>query len=62
MRFLSGLQNEGVVFGQRERVGNEIVDLRMAEANGRLHLAWRLLLAQDVGDVVCLSRPPYLES
>lgn len=46
------MQNEGVVFGQRERVGSEIVEFRLAQANRRLHLARRLLLAQNVGDIV----------
>ena len=46
------MQDEGVVFSQRERVGGEVIQLRLAEANRRLHLARRLLLAQNVGDVV----------
>jgi len=46
------LQNEGVVSSQRERVGGEVVQLWLAEANWRLHLAPRILLAQNVSDVM----------
>jgi hypothetical protein len=46
------LQNERVVFGQRERVGGEIVELRLAKANRRLHLTGRSLLTQNVGHVI----------
>ena len=37
---------------QRERVGGEVIQLRLAETNRRLHLAPRILLAQNVGDVI----------
>ena len=52
MSFLSGFENEGIVSSQRERIGGEFVQLRLAEANRRLHLPPRLLLAQNVGDVI----------
>ena len=46
------MQNEGVVSSQRERVGGEVIQLRLAETNWRLHLAPRILLAQNVSDVI----------
>jgi len=46
------LQNEGVISSQREWVGGEVIQLRLAEANWRLHLASRILLAQNVSDVI----------
>ena len=46
------MQNEGVVSRQRERVGSKVIQLRLAEANRRLHLAPRILLAQNVRDVI----------
>jgi hypothetical protein len=46
------LENEGIVSSQRERVGSEVIQLRLAEANRRLHLASRILLAQNVRDVI----------
>jgi hypothetical protein len=52
MRFLSGLQNEGIVFSQRKRVGGEFVQFQLPEADRRLHLAPCLHLAQNVGNVV----------
>ena len=50
--FLSGMKNEGVVFGQRERVGDEFVQRRIFEAKGRLNFAALLLLTEDVAEVI----------
>src|SRR5579863_1010202 len=50
--FLSGFENEGVVFQQRDRVGGEFVEQRIAQPERRLRTARRSLLAQDVGNVV----------
>jgi len=52
MRFLSRLQNESIVFSQGERVRGEFVQLGPAQAHRRLHITSRLLLAQNVGDVI----------
>ena len=52
MRFLSGLQDEGIVFSQRERVRGEFIQFGLTQADGRLHVTARLLLAQNVGNVV----------
>ena len=52
MSFLSGLQNESVVFSQRERVSGEFIQFRSAETNRRLHLAPPPLLEQNVSDVI----------
>jgi hypothetical protein len=49
---LSGTENEGVIFGQRKRIGGELVQRRIAELKRRLHLAALLLLRQDIGDIV----------
>src|SRR5712692_2709035 len=50
--FLLGLQNEGVVCEQRQRIGDQFVQQRVAEPERRLFAAGALLLPQDVGDVV----------
>src|ERR1035437_4168195 len=50
--FLFGLQNEGVVSQQRQRVGGEFVQPRIAEAKRWLFAAWALLLPQNVGNVI----------
>ena len=50
--FLSGFENEGVVFQQRDRVGGEFVEQRIAQPERRLRTSRRPLLAQDVGDVI----------
>lgn len=47
-----GLQNEGVVGEQRQRIGDQFVQPRVAESEGRLFPARALLLPQNVGDVV----------
>jgi hypothetical protein len=46
------LQDEGVISSQREWVGGEVVQLRLTEANRWLYLAPRILLAENVGDVI----------
>ncbi len=50
--FLSGLENKGVIFQQRDRVGDEFVEQRIAQPERWLRTAWRSLLTQDVGDVI----------
>ena len=47
-----GFKNEGVISQQRERVGDEFIQPRIAEAKRWLFAAWRLLLPQNVGDVI----------
>ena len=46
------MKNESVVFGQRERIGGELVEGRIAQAEGRLCFPAHLLLAENVGDVI----------
>lgn len=46
------MKDEGVIFGERERVGCERVEFRMFQTQGRLNVAASLPLAKDVGDVV----------
>src|SRR5271165_2851817 len=50
--FLSGFKNESVVGQQRQRIGRQFVQPRIAETKGRLRPARRLLLAEDVGHIV----------
>ena len=50
--FLSGFEDEGVVFQQGDWIGGQFVEQRVAEPQGWLRTARRLLLAQDVGDIV----------
>src|SRR5450631_3017877 len=45
--FLSGFKNESVVDQQRQRVGRQFVQPRIAKTKGRLRPAWCLLLAED---------------
>jgi len=52
MGFLSGSKNESVVFGQRERVGGELVQRRVFEEERRLYLAALLLLTENVADII----------
>jgi len=52
MGLLSGTKNESVVLGQRERIGDEFVQRRVSEADGRLHFAALLPLAKNVADVI----------
>src|SRR5262250_2345342 len=49
--FLSGRKDEGVIFKQRQRIGGEFVEPRIAQHQRRLRTARRLLLPKDVGDV-----------
>jgi hypothetical protein len=49
---LSGTKNESVVFGQRQRVGGQLVQRGIAQLERRLHIAPLLLLAEDVGDLI----------
>src|SRR5271165_1109555 len=55
--FLSGFKNEGVVFQQRDRVCNKLVEQRIAKPERWLWSARRSLLAQDIGDIVGAERP-----
>src|ERR1017187_3760304 len=50
--FLSGFKNEGVVFQQRDGIGDEFVEERVAQPKRWLWSARRSLLAQDVRDIV----------
>src|SRR6202167_6414046 len=50
--FLSGFENEGVIFQQRDRGGGEFVEQRIAQPERRLRAARASLLAQDVGNIV----------
>src|SRR5579863_685472 len=50
--FLSGFENEGVVFPQRDRVGGEFIEQRIAQPERGLRAARRSLLAQDIGNIV----------
>src|SRR5271165_7157478 len=47
--FLSGFKNEGVVFQQRDGIGGEFVEQRIAQLQRWLGTPRRTLLAQDVG-------------
>lgn len=51
------MKNESVVVGQRNRIGDEVIQLGLFEAERRLNLATGLLLAQNVGDVIGAERP-----
>ena len=46
------MKNESVVVGQRNRIGGQVIQLGLFEAERRLNLATGLLLAQNVGDVI----------
>ena len=50
------MKNEGVVVGQGNRIGGEVIQLGLFEAEPRLNLAPGLLLAQNVGDVIGAER------
>ena len=47
-----GTKNESVVFSQRKRISGERVERGVFETQRRLNLAGRLLLAEDVSDVI----------
>src|SRR5438876_9432794 len=57
MAFLSGVKNEGVVFEQRQGVGGQVVQQRIAQTKRWLWPARTLLLPEDVGDVIGAERP-----
>lgn len=46
------MKNEGVVFGQRERVGDKFIQRRIFETKWRLNFAALLPLTEDVADVI----------
>jgi hypothetical protein len=46
------MQEESVVIGQRQRIGSQFVQLRVVQAEWRLHRPWPLLLVQEIADVV----------
>jgi len=46
------MKNEGVVFSQRERVGDQFIQHRIFETKWRLNFAALLLLTEDVADVI----------
>src|SRR5665213_1270103 len=50
--FLSGFENEGVVSQQREGIGDECIEQRIAQTQRWLRAARRSLLAQDICDIV----------
>ena len=46
------MEDEGVISEQRQRIGGQFVQQRIAQTKGRLRAAWTLLLPKDVGDIV----------
>jgi len=46
------LQDEGIVFGQRQGISDQFIQLRLAESERRLNFPAQLLLAKNVGDVI----------
>jgi hypothetical protein len=46
------LQDECVVFGQRQRIGGQLIQGRIFQLQGRLNIPAGLLLTKDVGNVV----------
>src|ERR1700733_8897563 len=50
--FLSGFENESVVFQQGDGGGSEFVELRVPQSQGWLRPARRPLLTQDVGNII----------
>jgi hypothetical protein len=52
VRFLSGVEDEGVVIQQRQGIGDQLVQLRIAELQRWLGIARRELLPQEVGNVI----------
>ena len=51
------MKNEGVVFGQRERVGDKFVQRLIFETKRRLNVAALLLLMEDIADVIGSESP-----
>ena len=52
MRFLSRLNDEGVVVQQRQGIGHQLVQFGIAELQRGLRITGRELLPQDVRDVI----------
>ena len=52
MRFLSRLDNEGVVIQQRQGIRHQLVQFGIAELQRGLGIAGRELLPQEIGDVI----------
>src|SRR3982074_555610 len=52
MRFLSGVEDEGVIFEQRQRIGSEFVQHGITQNERWLRAARALLLPKDICDVV----------
>ena len=50
------MKDESVVIGQRQRIGDQFVQLGVFEPQWRLDLAPQSLLAEDVGDVIGAER------
>src|ERR1700689_51586 len=50
--FLSGFEDEGVIFKQRQRIGDEFVEQRIASNQRWLWKAGRFRVAENVGEVV----------
>ncbi len=50
--FLSGFEDEGVVFDERDGIGGQFVQARIAQAQRRVRPAWRMLLTQNVSQIV----------
>ena len=46
------VEDEGVIFEQRQRIGGEFVEQRITQNQRRLRTAWTLLLPKNVGDIV----------
>jgi len=46
------VKDESVVIGQRQRIGDQFVQLGIFEPQWRLNLAPQSLLAEDIGDVI----------
>jgi hypothetical protein len=55
--FLSGIEDEGVVVEQGQRIGGELIQLGIAEPERWLRFTRRLHLAQEMGDVVGAEGP-----
>ena len=50
------MEDEGVISEQRQRIGGQFVQQRIAQTKWRLWAAWTLLLPKDVGDIVGAER------
>src|SRR5687767_2149299 len=62
--FLSGFENESVIFQQRDGIGHEFVQAWIAQLERRLRTPRRLLLAQNVGHIIgaeCAGRSCLLD-